>query len=86
MFRSHDIDLLEESWQYDKRWQGIERPYTAEEVVRLRGSVQIEYTLARMGAERLWRLLHDEPYVNTLGASPATRRCRWSRPVSKRFT
>jgi isocitrate lyase len=68
MFRSHDIDLLEESWQYDKRWQGIERPYTAEEVVRLRGSVQIEYTLARMGAERLWRLLHDDPYVNTLGA------------------
>lgn len=68
MFHSHDIDLLEESWQYDKRWQGIERPYSAEDVIRLRGSVQIEYTLARMGAERLWQLLHNEPYVNTLGA------------------
>ena len=68
MYRPHDIDLLEESWQYDKRWQGIERPYSAEDVIRLRGSVQIEYTLARMGAERLWQLLHNEPYVNTLGA------------------
>lgn len=68
MYRPHDIELLEESWQYDKRWQGIERPYSAEEVIRLRGSVQIEYTLARMGAERLWQLLHHEPYVNTLGA------------------
>lgn len=56
------------SWATDRRWQGIERAYTAEDVVRLRGSIQIEHTLARLGAERLWNLLHTEPYVNTLGA------------------
>jgi isocitrate lyase len=50
------------------RWRGIERPYGAEEVVRLRGSVQIEHTLARLGAEKLWRLLHEEDYVAALGA------------------
>jgi isocitrate lyase len=56
------------SWNTDSRWQGIRRPYTADDVVRLRGSVHIEYTLARMGAERLWHLLHTEPYVAALGA------------------
>jgi len=50
------------------RWRGIERPYGADEVVRLRGSVQIEHTLARLGAEKLWRLLHEEDYVAALGA------------------
>jgi isocitrate lyase len=50
------------------RWEGIERPYTDEDVGRLRGSVTIEYTLARLGAERLWQLLHEEPYVPALGA------------------
>jgi isocitrate lyase len=50
------------------RWRGIERPYGAEEVVRLRGSVEIEHTLARLGAEKLWRLLHEEDYVAALGA------------------
>jgi isocitrate lyase len=50
------------------RWQGIERPYTEEDVERLRGSVTVEHTLARLGAERLWRLLHEEPYVAALGA------------------
>lgn len=60
--------LLAQQWASDPRWQGIERPYTAEDVVRLRGSVQIEHTLARMGAERLWELLQNEPYVAALGA------------------
>ncbi len=60
--------LLADQWKNDSRWQGIERPYTAEDVLRLRGSVQIEYTLARMGAERLWKLLHEEDYVAALGA------------------
>ncbi len=55
-------------WETDSRWQGIKRPYTAEDVRRLQGSVQIEYTLARLGAERLWDLLHKEPYVAALGA------------------
>ena len=64
----HVVDELKASWQNDPRWQGVARPYTAAEVVRLRGSVQIEQTLARMGAERLWRLLHMESYVPALGA------------------
>jgi isocitrate lyase len=50
------------------RWQGIERPYTEDDVERLRGSVTVEHTLARLGAERLWRLLNEEPYVAALGA------------------
>src|SRR5438093_6363926 len=50
------------------RWDGIERPYTSEDVERLRGTVHVEHTLARLGAERLWELLHREPYVPTLGA------------------
>src|SRR5262245_48622997 len=56
------------TWETDPRWRGIVRPYRAEEVERLRGTVRIEYTLARMGAERLWHLLHAEPYVAALGA------------------
>jgi isocitrate/methylisocitrate lyase len=59
---------LEAEWKGNVRWQGIMRPYSAEDVIRLRGSVQIEYTLARLGAERLWNLLHTEPYVAALGA------------------
>jgi isocitrate lyase len=51
-----------------ERWEGIERPYAEEEVERLRGSVQVEHTLARLGAERLWELLQEEPYVAALGA------------------
>ena len=50
------------------RWRGIERPYSEGEVERLRGRFRIEHTVARLGAERLWRLLHDEPYVAALGA------------------
>ena len=56
------------SWESDPRWDGITRPYTTEDVDRLRGTVRIEHTLARMGAERLWHLLHTEPYVHALGA------------------
>ncbi|MCB9128293.1 MAG: isocitrate lyase [Ardenticatenales bacterium] len=52
----------------DSRWDGITRPYTQKDVARLRGSVTIEYTLAKRGAERLWELMHTEPYVNALGA------------------
>ncbi len=59
---------LKKSWAEDKRWAGIERPYTAEDVVRLRGSLKIEHTLARLGAERLWALIHTEDFVNALGA------------------
>ncbi|WP_106246125.1 isocitrate lyase [Allonocardiopsis opalescens] len=59
---------LRRHWADDARWAGIERTYSAEDVIRLRGSVQEEHTLARLGAERLWRLLHERDYVPTLGA------------------
>src|SRR3984893_6647220 len=61
-------DELQRQWETDPRWKGIERTYTAEDVIRLRGSVQEEHTLARIGAERLWKLLHEEDYINALGA------------------
>ena len=64
---AEQVEALERRWA-EERWAGIERPYTAEDVVRLRGSVQVEHTLARRGAERLWALLHDEEYVAALGA------------------
>ena len=60
-------DLTEE-WASAPRWQGIERDYTAEDVIRLRGSVVVEHTLARRGATELWRLLHEQPYIHALGA------------------
>jgi isocitrate lyase len=59
---------LERQWANGKRWAGVERPYTAADVIRLRGSVKVEYSLARQGAERLWSLLHSEDYINALGA------------------
>jgi isocitrate lyase len=68
MFKPYNVAKIKEEWAENKRWQGITRPYSAEDVLRLRGSVQIEYTLARLGAERLWRLMKQEPYVNALGA------------------
>ena len=55
-------------WDSNPRWAGITRPYTVEEVDRLRGSIRIEYTLAQQGAERLWNVLHSENYVAALGA------------------
>ncbi|RST75138.1 isocitrate lyase [Siminovitchia acidinfaciens] len=67
MTREEKIRQIEESWKAD-RWKGIERSYSAEEVEKLRGSVVIEQTLARMGAERLWKLINTEDYINALGA------------------
>lgn len=55
-------------WSGDPRWAGVTRPYAYSDVLRLRGSIQIEYTLGRLGAERLWNLMHTEPYVPALGA------------------
>src|SRR5580698_1593755 len=65
---SEQASQLQSQWQEDPRWAGVQRTFTAEDVIRLRGSVQEEHTLARLGAERLWRLLHREDYVNSLGA------------------
>ncbi len=67
------ITAMEREWRESLRWQGIQRPYSAEDVLRLRGSIQIEYTLAKLGAERLWQLLHSEPYVAALGALTGTQ-------------
>jgi isocitrate/methylisocitrate lyase len=65
-----EAERLEAGWEADERWQGLSRPYTAEAVVRLRGSLPVEHTLARLGATRLWRLLTNdtEDYVAALGA------------------
>ncbi|MGM9923191.1 MAG: isocitrate lyase [Bacillus sp. (in: firmicutes)] len=62
------INALEASWKNEERWNGIKRPYTAEEVIRLRGSIDIEHTLARRGSEKLWNLINTEDFVNALGA------------------
>jgi len=66
--RDQHIEALAASWIMDPRWKGIERAYAAEEVVKLRGSIQIEQTLAQKGAERLWQLLNTEDYIAALGA------------------
>jgi len=61
-------DTLTRDWKENPRWEGVSRDYSAEEVVRLRGNVRIEHSLARRGAERLWALLKEEDFVNALGA------------------
>jgi isocitrate lyase len=66
-------EALGADWKKSERWKGIVRPYRPEDVERLHGSVPIEYTLATLGAQRLWRLLHSEPYVPTLGAMTGTQ-------------
>ncbi|MGI0085309.1 MAG: isocitrate lyase, partial [Nitrososphaerales archaeon] len=65
--RERAISRIEHEWGKE-RWAGIERPYTAEDVFRLRGSLQIEQTIAKLGAEKLWEMLKTEPYVPALGA------------------
>ncbi|GGM77084.1 isocitrate lyase [Dactylosporangium sucinum] len=62
------VELLRQEWATDPRWQGVRRSYGPEDVVRLRGAVQEEHTLARLGAQRLWQQLHDEDYIHALGA------------------
>ncbi len=59
---------LQREWHENPRWKGVKRNYNADDVVRLRGSIQQEYTLAKLGANKLWNLLNTSPYVNTLGA------------------
>ena len=66
--REQQAQALAKEWAESSRWKGIKRNYTAEDVVRLRGSVQVEHTLAKRGSEKLWNLLHTEPFVNALGA------------------
>ncbi len=68
MYTQEDIDALENEWKTSPRWKGVKRTYHAEEVVKLRGSVEIDYPFARMGAEKLWSLLENESFVRALGA------------------
>ena len=65
---NHNHNHNHADWTTNPRWAGIARPYSYSDVLRLRGSIQIEYTLARLGAERLWNLMHSDPYVPALGA------------------
>ncbi|MEX2322814.1 MAG: isocitrate lyase [Acidimicrobiia bacterium] len=67
------IEALEREWATSARWEGIRRDYAAADVARLRGSVAVEHTLARRGAERLWRLLHERDFVPALGALTGTQ-------------
>ncbi len=66
--RELEAQKLQKEWSESPRWRGIKRGYTAEDVVRLRGSLQPEHTLARRGADKLWKMLTEEPFVNSLGA------------------
>jgi isocitrate lyase len=66
--REQQAAALEKDWAENPRWKGIKRGYSAADVVRLRGSLAIEHTLAKRGAEKLWNLINTEPFVNTLGA------------------
>jgi isocitrate lyase len=66
--RELEAQKLQKDWSENPRWRGIKRGYTADDVVRLRGSLQPEHTLAKRGAEKLWNLINNEPFVNTLGA------------------
>ena len=66
--RDQQVAALEKDWATSPRWKGVKRSYSAADVVRLRGSIPIEHTLAKRGAEKLWNLVNTEPFVNTLGA------------------
>jgi len=63
-----EVARLKKDWAENARWAGVKRGYTAEDAYRLRGSVQVEHTLARRGAEKLWKLMQERPFVNSLGA------------------
>src|SRR5688500_2932577 len=66
--REIEVQRIKKDWTDNPRWKGVRRGYTAEDVYRLRGSVAIEHTLARRGAEKLWQMMQDRPFVNSLGA------------------
>src|SRR5512132_1812780 len=63
-----EVKTLKTDWKTNPHWKGVRLGYSAEDVKRLRGSVQIEHTLAQRGAEKLWKLCNEKPFVNSLGA------------------
>jgi isocitrate lyase len=75
-------DQLKADWRDNPRWQGVTRPYSAEDVVRLRGSVHVEHTLAKRGAEKLWEKMASQPFVNALGALTGNMAASQSRLAS----
>jgi isocitrate lyase len=66
--RNDEVKTLEQDWAQNPRWKGVKRGYAAEDVVRLRGSLRVEHTLAKRGAEKLWKRTQEMPFVNSLGA------------------
>ncbi|MFL6565140.1 MAG: isocitrate lyase, partial [Burkholderiales bacterium] len=66
--RIKEVQALEQDWARNARWKGVKRGYSAEDVVRLRGSLRVEHTLAKRGAEKLWKRTQEMPFVNSLGA------------------
>ncbi len=85
MHTQQDYNSLQKEWAENTRWQGISRPYTAAEVLRLRGKVNISYSLATQGAEKLWQLLQQEQSVTALGALTGNQAVRkWPR-VCRQF-
>ena len=66
--RDLEIQKIQKDWTLNPRWNNVKRDYTAADVYRLRGSVPIEYTIARNGAEKLWKMCNERPFVNSLGA------------------
>src|SRR5512135_479169 len=66
--REQEIAQLNKDWSENPRWRGVRRGYSAADVVKLRGSVKIEHTLAKLGAEKLWKMCNERPFVNSLGA------------------
>jgi isocitrate lyase len=68
MTTEHEIKRIQADWSTNSRWKGVKRGYEPEDVLRLRGTVKVEHSLARQGAEKLWKYMYSEPYVNSLGA------------------
>src|SRR6188768_4085670 len=66
--RELEVQRIKKDWAENPRWNGVKRGYTAEDVFRLRGSIPVEHTLARRGSEKLWKMMHERPFVNSLGA------------------
>ena len=72
--RDQQAAALEKDWAENPRWKGVQRGYGAADVVRLRGSIAIEHTLAKRGAEKLWTLINTEPFVNKIGRASCRER------------
>src|SRR4029450_4712088 len=80
MSRELEITRIKKDWSENPRWNGVKRGYTAEDVFRLRGSLQVEHTLARRGSEKLWSLMQTKRCVDRRGASPGR-----ANPCPRRF-